>query len=249
MKKQIALLTISSIIITLTLPTFADSNQPNDLSSVYEINRIEPYIGLNFVYNNMKFHDTTGDYLSNISGYNVETSEIFNVNHLGVNLNIGAQINKYFAVESYFQQTFSNKKVKIIEYKIDSFTNQHIGLETKNFKTLSFGIDLIGSIPVNTTNFSLICSLGGGYYEANYKFTAEAYEFYGDWIGSADYSQKNGSETENNLGLRIGIGTQYKLSERWAIRLLARYIKIFSNKEEDDLSGILDMSVGLKYTF
>ena len=247
MKKQISFLIVIGTVVLLPLSTFANTKVSDTLEVVYNISKLKPYIGLNFVYGNTKFYDNFGDFISELSDRNIETGSFFNTNNFGFSLNVGSQISRYLAIEGFFQQIYSGEKTKNIEYKLDSYSNQHIGIKTKQFDILSFGIDIVGYLPINHTRFSLMGSLGAGYYGTSFKITTEAYEFSGSWTGTP--TKQSGTETEDNLGFRFGLGAQYAFSETWAIRSMIRYVKMDSDKENDVLNGIIDISTGLRYAF
>lgn len=223
----------------------------NSLHAYSDITKIRVYLGLNFVYGIANFHDKLGDDISDFVESNtpIDTSDFFNTNNLRGNLNFGAQINKYFAIEGFFQHTYS--KQKEFEFKWYSsgyyYDVNHTHMKMR-FNALSIGIDALGFLPITNTSISLVGLFGIGYYETRWKSIAD------NWASNnfgytSEHDIYHGSGKENYLGFRFGLGGQYNLSESWDIRLMLKYVEINSDKSEDLLDNFVDISLGLQYTF
>ena len=83
----------------------------------------------------------------------------------------------------------------------------------------------------------MLASLGLGQYdfETSYKDVVEGY-------GSL------GGETKDfdSLGIRVGIGAQYSLTNNLAIRGMARYVKM---NDDEYVKSLTELSLGLRYMF
>jgi len=215
--KKTTFFMLGSMLSVVSAPAMADIN-------------IKPYIGFGLSYDYAMLYDELGEEITYLTGYDIETSDLINTNHFGVNLNVGVQFNKYFATELFYQHTFNSKAT--IEF-LDG------ELMTK-VSSNNFGADLIGLLPITDTNFSLIGSVGVGSYKFRVKETITEYT-YG--------IEENYSESESNIGFRIGIGGQYDFSDNWAARFMIRYVGMNSDKEKDVVDGLMDISLGVKYAF
>ena len=83
---------LSGLISMVSAPATADIN-------------IKPYIGFGLSYDHAMLYDELGNEITYFTGYKIETSDLINTNHFGVNLNFGVQFNKYFATEVFYQHT------------------------------------------------------------------------------------------------------------------------------------------------
>ena len=190
---------------------------------------IKPYIGFGLSYDHAMLYDELGKEVTYLTGYDIETSDLINTNHFGVNLNFGVQFNKYFATEVFYQHTFNSKAT------IEFIDGEFVSKVSSN----NFGADLMGILPITDTNFSLIGSVGLGSYKFSVKETIAEYGGF----------ESNYSESESNMGFRIGIGGQYAFSDNWAARFIIRYVGMNSDKKEDVVDGLVDISLGIKYSF
>ena len=207
---------LSGLISMVSAPATADIN-------------IKPYIGFGLSYDHAMLYDELGKEVTYLTGYDIETSDLINTNHFGVNLNFGVQFNKYFATEVFYQHTFNSKAT--IEFLDGEFVTK--------VSSNNFGADLMGMLPITDTNFSLIGSVGLGSYNFSVKETIAEYGGF----------ESNYSESESNMGFRIGIGGQYAFSDNWAARFMIRYVGMNSDKKEDVVDGLVDISLGIKYSF
>jgi opacity protein-like surface antigen len=215
MKKTIFFI-LGGLISMVSAPATADIN-------------IKPYIVFGLSYDHAILYDELGKEVTYLTGYDIETSDLINTNHFGVNLNFGVQFNKYFATEVFYQHTFNSKAT------IEFIDGELVSKVSSN----NFGADLMGMLPITDTNFSLIGSIGLGSYKFSVKETIAEYGGF----------ESNYSESESNMGFRIGIGGQYAFSDNWAARFIIRYVGMNSDKKEDVVDGLVDISLGIKYSF
>lgn len=193
------------------------------------INRIRPYIGLDIGMQKMKFEaDEDKDFFKD------STKSISGV--------IGARINQHFGIEAYYQQ--SSEEEKTLRESYDGFDDDAVYKFTLSYK--SYGADFIGYIPVSQ-EFEILAALGLGQYdfEAKGKF-------------SEPYSYQNGNHTESgtitetnkkdfdSLGIRLGIGAQYNITEHVALRGTLRYVKMV---DDDYIKNLVEASLGIRYMF
>lgn len=221
---------------------------------------IKPYIGLNFVYDGMQFHDKFGNDVSDavlgildtsLETNFIQTKDLISNGYIGFNFNLGAQISNYLGVEGFFQKSYGyHHKTKDFVYETSYPWNQHDKIKVQELEMLNFGTDAIGCVPIVNSGFSILGSFGIGYYKFRMKATTTTYQFNRN-NGSLNYSPRkyHESDEESNIGFRFGFGGQYAFSEKIAIRLMARFVEINSDKDEDVFDNMVDISMGLKYTF
>lgn len=198
---------------------------------------VKGYVGLNINYVRGQFNDAFGEAFSYASGYDVDTDELINPNNFGFNLSAGAQFNQNFGLEGFVQHTFDSSA------EIDFYDTTGTTLVSKYKSKVSswaFGVDALGYIPVTDTKFSFIGSLGFGYY----KFDAKI-----DVVNYVAGIKLSDSDDESNVAFRIGLGGQYAFSDRWAMRGMVRYVALNYDEDEDVVKGLVDISLGAKYTF
>ena len=143
--------------------------------------------------------------------------------HNSLSLSVGAKFNENFGVEAFIQQ--SSEEEKRDSYYGDSETTSYTAV----------GLDFIGYIPVNQ-EVELLASLGLAQYTFN-----ETYEYeydMGEYIG-----EKTNMHT---MGIRLGVGVQMKLNDNWALRGMARYVKM---NDDDIIENLTELSLGLRYMF
>lgn len=205
--------------------------------SAFASDSVKGYIGLNGNYVRGQLNDAVGEVFSYTSGYDVDTDELINPNNFGFSLNAGAQFNKYFGLEGFLQHTFAST-AEIDFY--DTIGTTKVSNYKSKVSSWAFGADVLGYIPVTDTKFSFIGSLGLGYYIFDAKFDVVNYLYGIKYSDSSD---------ESNVAFRIGIGGQYAFSDRWAMRGMVRYVALNSDEDEDVVEGLVDISLGVKYTF
>ena len=181
---------------------------------------LNPYVGLNLAYSNAQLNH---DYLD----------DMVNENHMGIDFNIGVQFNQYFAVEGFIQKLFESDKVK-----------KFSGDDEQKIKTsaIAYGVDAIGSYPISDSKFSVLGTLGLGYYDMTAKL-----QYYDAVLD--EYDRDEASQEE--VGFRFGIGAQYAFSEKISARIMARYIMLNSDEDdgEDLIKGFTEISLGARYNF
>ena len=101
-------------------------------------------------------------------------------------------------------------------------------------------MDALGYVPIKNSKFSFLGSMGIGYYNLHGKFEGTSYAYE---ISESD------SDDENNIAFRIGFGGQYAFSERWALKGMIRYVALNYDDDEDVVEGLVDISLGARYTF
>ena len=184
-----------------------------------------------------QLNDAFGEGFSYTSGYAVDTNELINPNNFGFSLNAGAQINEFFGVEGFLQHTFASTAE--IDFYDANWTTKISNYKSK-VSSWAFGADVLGYMPVTDTKFSFIASLGFGYYKFDGKFDVSNYLYGIKYSDSSD---------ESNVAFRIGFGGQYAFSDRWAMRGMVRYVGLNYDDNEDVVEGLVDISLGAKYTF
>ena len=197
-----------------------------------EPNKIRPYIGIDVATSSSDFN--TGS-IEEREGFDAaEVDKYFGDNHNSFSFVVGAKINKNFGLEAFYQ---SSGEEGYSDYDYDH------GFEEKTETSLSYtamGIDAIGYIPINQ-DFEILASLGLAQYdfEAKYKYSWIEYDY--------NYSE-NEDETKDfdSLGIRVGIGAQYNLTNNLAIRGMARYVKL---NDDDIIKSMTELSLGLRYMF
>ena len=195
------------------------------------VNKIRPYIGLDVASQKMKFGEK--DYWMKEDGedyYKDKTTSISGV--------IGARINRNFGIEAYYQQSSEEDKNNN-QYII---TDRYIVDEKSEMSYKSYGVDLIGYIPLSY-EFELLAALGIGQYDFETKFiyTNTVYGYGNPLV----YDEKENKDFDS-LGIRLGIGVQCNVTDNIALRAMARYIKM---NDDDYVKNLTELSLGLRYMF
>lgn len=193
------------------------------------VNKIRPYIGLDVASQKMKFGEK--DYWMKEDGedyYKDKTTSISGV--------IGARINRNFGIEAYYQQSSEEEKNNHI------ITYGYIVDEKSKMSYKSYGVDLIGYMPLSY-EFELLAALGIGQYDFETKFiyTNTVYGYGNPLV----YDEKENKDFDS-LGIRLGIGVQYNVTDNIALRAMARYIKM---NDDDYVKNLTELSLGLRYMF
>ena len=95
----------------------------------------------------------------------------------------------------------------------------------------SIGIDAVGYIPLNT-KLELFAMAGVGYYDFDLKINRKVYDLEVHAI-------------KHETAFRGGLGLQYNINEKWALRGMARYHYI----DNDFFDYIGEAVLGVRYTF
>lgn len=145
-------------------------------------------------------------------------SEYMEDSHNSLSLVVGAKFNRHVGVEAFIQQSSEEDK----DYGEGKTTNQYNAT----------GVDLIGYMPVSH-ELELLASLGMAQYNFNVK---EEYEDYEYWE----------KDSLNTLGIRLGIGAQFYMTDNVALRGMARYVQF---SDDDIIKNMVEFSLGLRYMF
>ena len=145
-------------------------------------------------------------------------SEYMEDSHNSLSLVVGAKFNRHVGVEAFIQQSSEEDK----DYSEGKTTNQYNAI----------GVDLIGYMPVSH-ELELLASLGMAQYNFNVK---EEYEDYEYWE----------KDSLNTLGIRLGIGAQFYMTDNVALRGMARYVQF---SDDDIIKNMVEFSLGLRYMF
>ena len=188
-------------------------------------NKIRPYIGLDIATSKIDFG--TDDWV--VDNYNGGYEYHDNKNET-LSFVVGAKFNKYIGVEAFYQKSEENEKKTIWDVG-----NAEV-IEEDKLSYTSMGVDVIGYMPVNQ-EFELLASLGLGQYdfESSYEDSIIGY-------GSVGGEKKD----FDSLGIRLGIGAQYNFNEHFALRAMARYIKM---NDDEYIRSLTEFSLGLRYMF
>lgn len=188
-------------------------------------NKIRPYIGLDIATSKIDFG--TDDWV--VDNYNGGYEYHDNKNET-LSFVVGAKFNKYIGVEAFYQKSEENEKKTIWDAG-----NAEV-IEEDKLSYTSMGVDVIGYMPVNQ-EFELLASLGLGQYdfESSYEDSIIGY-------GSVGGEKKD----FDSLGIRLGIGAQYNFNEHFALRAMARYIKM---NDDEYIRSLTEFSLGLRYMF
>ena len=188
-------------------------------------NKIRPYIGLDIATSKIDFG--TDDWV--VDNYNGGYEYHDNKNET-LSFVVGAKFNKYIGVEAFYQKSEENEKKTIWDVG-----NAEV-IEEDKLSYTSMGVDVIGYMPVNQ-EFELLASLGLGQYdfESSYEDSIIGY-------GSVGGEKKD----FDSLGIRLGIGAQYNFNEHFALRAMARYIKM---NDDEYIRSLTEFSLDLRYMF
>ncbi len=170
--------------------------------------RIRPVLGADFVYSFVNFSDYSGI----IKEFSEDEFKAFSVS-------LGAKFNSYFGIEGFYQQSEEGESNKYHKINIS-------GLGEGKLKTsyIAYGVDLIGYLPTDVQNVTLLGSLGLGQYEFEGKYETI-------------------NEKEDKIGIRLGAGLQNSINDNVSFRLMGRYSHINS----DSVDNMIDLTAGLRF--
>ena len=203
--------------------------QSNYYNQYEEPNKIRPYIGLDVATTKMDFGDE--QWVKDYDG----GDNYFDDGNTSLSLVVGAKFNKHFGLEAFYQKSGDGKNEA--EYE----DNEEWGVWGKDKTTISYtamGIDAIGYLPINQ-DFEILASLGLAQYDFESKISYSEIGVYGYYEGSE-------SKDFDSLGIRLGIGAQYNFNEHFALRAMARYIKMY---DDEYVKSLTEFSLGLRYMF
>lgn len=204
------------------------------------INKIRPYIGLDIATSKAKFGDikstnTEDDTLKS------EYGKSFKDNFNSISGVIGIKMNKYFGIEAYYQQSSEEDKKK--HYSEGSNYNETLKT-TIDYR--SYGADLIGYLPV-FQEFEILAALGLGQYDFSTKGKYSEVSIADNSMTTEDYRETTNIKKDfNSLGVRLGIGAQYNITEHVALRGTLRYVKMV---DDDYIKNLVEASLGIRYMF
>lgn len=208
------------------------SNEPT-------INRIRPYIGLDIAATKMKFGKGKPDYALK----DEETGEKYFKDKLNsISAVVGAKVNPNFGIEAYYQQSSKGKKTSTwTEHYTPTDYETEVGKSTLSYK--SYGVDLIAYLPV-VQEFELLAALGLGQYDFEAKYTETDTDYHGGIVSHTETDVDN--KDFDSLGIRLGLGAQYNITNHVALRGMVRYVKL---DKDDYVKNLVEASLGLRYLF
>ena len=151
----------------------------------------------------------------------------------------GTKLNPYFGLEAFYQFETHGKKsdYQKIQYTDGQATDSY----DRNLAYHAVGLDLQGYLPFNQ-EIELLASLGLG----EYYFTTSTYETF-KYSGSFyEIYLNNSHQKYDTLGIRMGIGAQYNITQHFALRGIVRYVKM---TDDDIVKNLIEASLGLRYMF
>lgn len=170
---------------------------------------IRPVLGADFVYSVLNFSDDSGI----IKEFAEDEYKAFSVS-------LGAKFNPYFGIEGFYQHSEEGESNKL-NYTEGKLKTSYI----------AYGVDLIGYLPTDVQNVTLLGSLGLGQYEFEAKY---------------DGRYESVSATEDGLGIRLGAGLQTNINDNVSFRLMGRYSHIDT---EDAVDNMIDLTAGFRFYF
>ena len=174
--------------------------------------RIRPVLGADFVYSFVNFSDDSGI----IKEFAEDEYKAFSVS-------LGAKFNPYFGIEGFYQHSEEGESALLY--------SSNLGIGKLKTSYIAYGVDLIGYLPTNVQNVTLLGSLGLGQYEFEAKYDGR--------YGSV-------SATEDGLGIRLGAGLQTNINDNVSFRLMGRYSHIGT---EDAVDNMIDLTAGFRFYF
>lgn len=199
--------------------------QSNYYNQYEEPNKIRPYIGLDVATTKMDFG--SDDWM--VDNYN-GGYEYFDNKNEALSFVVGAKINKNFGIEAFYQKSEENEKKNIWDVG-----NAEV-IEEDKLSYTAMGVDAIAYMPISQ-ELELLASLGLGQYdfESSYEHSIIGY-------GSVGGEKKD----FDSLGIRVGVGAQYNITNNLALRGMARYIKM---NDDEYVKSLTEFSLGLRYMF
>lgn len=195
-----------------------------------EPNKIRPYIGIDIAISKMDFGDD--QWVKDYDG----GDNYFDDRNTSLSFVVGAKFNKHFGLEAFYQKSGEGKNEA--EYE----NNEEWGEWGEDKTTISYtamGVDAIGYLPINQ-DFEILASLGLAQYDFESKISYSAIDEYGYYYKGSE------SKDFDSLGVRVGIGAQYNLTNNLAIRGMARYVKM---NDDEYVKSLTELSLGLRYMF
>lgn len=203
---------------------YTRSSSANTYTTSEDTNQIRPYIGVDVAMSSMDFgdDDVVKDYEG---GDNYFKDKLNTFSIVG-----GAKFNKNFGIEVFYQKSGEE------ENKVG---DGGYGYDISNIEYSAYGLDFQRYIPIDQ-EFEILASLGLAQYDFE---TTEQYYMH---VNMGAENVGNGKHDFDSLGVRLGIGAQYNLTEHIALRGMARYTHM---TDDEYIKSITEFSLGLRYMF
>ena len=207
--------------------TYQEYEQPN---------KIRPYIGLDLATTSAKF----GSNINNMWTKNydnelpIKEKDLLDDKHSSINFVVGTRFNKHFGAEAFYE--VSNKNDSKSSYT--DMPDMYVDNYQASIEYHAIGIDFQGYIPINQ-EFELLASLGLGQYYFETKGS-----LYENQFGWSDYEYNLFDGDSETLGIRLGIGAQYNVTDHVSLRAMARYVKM---NDDDYIKSLTELSLGIRY--
>lgn len=203
--------------------------------------RFQPYAGLAYQY-------ISGEY-KNLNDFRLKNKDLIENNFNGGLVYLGARLSDHFGVEIGYSRTQESKKsldpdmseqgTRVLvsqSWTLSEWSQGNLMIDRSGVQMQTYSFDLLGYYPLDTkSKLELIGSAG----LINDRLKAT---FYGK-LNNRSYSivRKRREKT-----LRLGLGTQYEVSNNFRVRLMTYY-------NSGDFEGIVDnfytASLGFNYSF
>lgn len=199
-----------------------------------ETNKIRPYIGLDVMTTTMDFGTGSQDWKMKNG-----PAEYFEDKNISANFVAGLKFNPNFGLEAFYQQSSEEEQNERWSEPIASEVN--MDFDATNYLSFkAYGIDTQWYAPI-TQEFEILASLGLAQYEfeAKDKLTGKVTS-----VGFTHTSKNN--KDFDSLGVRLGIGGQYNITDHIALRAMARYVHM---TDDEYIKSMTELSLGLRYMF
>ncbi len=199
-----------------------------------ETNKIRPYIGVDVMTTSMDFGTGSDDWKMKNG-----PSEYYEDKNISANFVAGLKFNKNFGIEGFYQQ--SSEEEQNEKWNETIAPNVNMDFDATNYLSFkAYGIDTQWYASV-TQEFEILASLGLAQYE---------FESKDKLIGKVATAGFTHTSKHNNdfdsLGVRLGIGGQYNITEHIALRAMARYIHM---TDDEYIKSMTELSLGIRYIF
>lgn len=196
---------------------------------------LKPYVGLETGY--MKTHSEEFKVMG------IKINSMFEDNQYTGALVAGARVSKNFGFEAFLQRGREESKNVNLEKLIPVMPqiSDYVSYKVKAKSQLDYawGLDFNGYLPL-TEKVELVGTVGLGSYNFTHKI--------GVGVAGTNLPVNISQDEDNVFGLRLGLGVDYKLNDKWSLRGTYRYVKLDPGALEwtDTLN---EVTVGLRYAF
>lgn len=159
------------------------------------------------------------DYVYDDLGMKSDFDAAIQTKYNSFKIDLGARLHKNFGLEAFYQQSGEEHQ-------------SYEGILGVSSEFKAYGVDAIGYLPL-TDKLEGLGSIGLAKYDFEIDADLLGYEF---------------EESEDNWGVRLGLGLQYNITDNVAINGMARYIKI-DDSSDDVVEDMTELSVGARYSF